>query len=596
MPAQKNRNRLQTSTDAKPQVHRVGGRELAQHLMNPQRAKAAVVISYLPEVTLRMDADQLAARVGKDADVYELANGNETRKLESGLPEKLHVFGNGVRIYPNGPHWPQRIARVHLLHHHSQLPELYEKVAKEVLYAQAPANLTGAVPVPLSVEAVVIGFPFQDRAMVEVVPGGARAMVHGEDLFPGIPLEWIMSKGQRITGIFDPLTRRLDIKELLLPRPSPVTVYKPGDVALARVSTVCPTQAVVQLWPGSAFHINAPSISSNDLDSLQDLLTEDEVVLVRVGYNNGAVRLSMLDVDDDEPIVPAPALVRGGPPWLDLNRPYASIPSASAPVAEPGPAMACRENQGQLAVVVPENGGPPLNSAERRTALQSTQWELERARHIIDELMSAAKKQGATEQVAKALQDQLGKDRAAAAGLARMLNAAEHQIDALKDELAKTKASLVQLRQQRRSEGSRSGRAGEDMFLEAAERFSFELQYAWAAAVPAVEKAAHPLGKFHSSQHFLEAWAALTAQQRGKTLRAVVDLVADRRGPLRKREPHPLRLNEGAHAGPTLRGDDVCMRLYVEKKTPGALRLHYWKSPSGGLELHDVVNHDVVKP
>lgn len=57
-----------------------------------------------------------------------------------------------------------------------------------------------------------------------------------------------------------------------------------------------------------------------------------------------------------------------------------------------------------------------------------------------------------------------------------------------------------------------------------------------------------------------------------------------------------LRLNEGAHAGPTLRGGDVCMRLYVEQGTAGALRLHYWKLSSGGLELHEVVPHDVVKP
>ncbi|MDD0856994.1 hypothetical protein NHF46_02615 [Arthrobacter alpinus] len=66
-------------------------------------------------------------------------------------------------------------------------------------------------------------------------------------------------------------------------------------------------------------------ISFNDLDSAEDLLTEGEVVRVRVLYHNGAVVLSMLDVDDDEPAVPTPPLLRGGPPWLDLERPYASI-------------------------------------------------------------------------------------------------------------------------------------------------------------------------------------------------------------------------------------------------------------------------------
>ena len=111
-----------------------------------------------------------------------------------------------------------------------------------------------------------------------------------------------------------------------------------------------------------------------------------------------------------------------------------------------------------------------------------------------------------------------------------------------------------------------------------------------------VDKAAHPLGAYSCSTHFLASWSSITEQQRSKTLRAVVDLVAGRTGPLRKREAHPLRVNEGAHAGLTMRGDDVCMRLYVEKGTAGALRLHYWKLSAGGIELHEVVSHDVVKP
>jgi hypothetical protein len=88
----------------------------------------------------------------------------------------------------------------------------------------------------------------------------------------------------------------------------------------------------------------------------------------------------------------------------------------------------------------------------------------------------------------------------------------------------------------------------------------------------------------------------LPAPQRTKALRAVVDLVADRTGPLRNRKPHVLRENEGAHAQARMRGEDVCMRLYVEQGTAAALRLHYWKLKSGGFELHEVVPHDAVKP
>ena len=97
-----------------------------------------------------------------------------------------------------------------------------------------------------------------------------------------------------------------------------------------------------------------------------------------------------------------------------------------------------------------------LTPAERRTALRSTQMQLEQARHTIAELLEAQKRQGATDKVARALQDQLEAERKGAAELARLHNAAEHQIDALREDLARTKSALVQLKQQRRSTTSRT--------------------------------------------------------------------------------------------------------------------------------------------
>lgn len=263
---------------------------------------------------------------------------------------------------------------------------------------------------------------------------------------------------------------------------------------------------------------------------------------VRVLYENGAVRLSMLDVDDDEQAVPAPPLLRGGPPWLASDRPYASLFTPGSAVAPPAPDGPGTAGEGELSGVELPGKEELLSPAQRRTALQSTQMQLVSARRTIAELMAAARRQGATDEVARALQDQLEDERRGAAELARLLNTAEHQIDALRDDLSKTKSALVQLRQQRRSATSRtelaSELASETLFLDAGEQFEFDLRQAWARAVPAGDKAAHPLGKYSCSPHFLASWAVLTEQQRSKSLRAVVDLVADRTGPLRRREPH----------------------------------------------------------
>ena len=603
MPAQKNRNRLSQAAPSvpseqdTPDVVTMGGDALARELLDPLRNVTVLVVSRMAEADFHIDAKALAARLGDEARIIQVSNGIETRHLQDRLPAQLHIFGTGARVYPHGERWMERVPGPHVPHHLSALPQLYQKLENEVLAAQhfePPRPATA--PISVISEAVVKGFPAEDRAMVELVPSGEQALIRSEDLLPGIPLDWLVAKAQLLSGTLDPVTHTLNIVALLLPRPSPVTVYSHGDVALARVKAVFPRHATVQLWPGSEFPIGVEHISSNDLDSAVDLLTEGEVVRVRVLYHNGAVVLSMLDVDDDEPAVPTPPLLRGGPPWLDLERPYASIFSNRSPVSSPTPTNPDDGEDSARSGVEPSPPESLLTPAARRSALQTTQMQLESARHTIDELMAAAKRQGATDKVARALQDQLEDERRAAADLAREHNMAIHQVEALKTELAKAKATLVQLRQQRRSAASRTENSLDALFMDPAEQFTFELQQVWARVVPAAEKSLYPLGKFSVSQLFLDSWGMLTEQQRTKTLRAVVDLVADWQGPLRKREPHMLRLNEGAKAQPTLRGDDVCWRLYVEKGTAGALRLHYWKLQAGGVELHAVVPHDVVKP
>ncbi|MBP2411815.1 hypothetical protein JOF48_000614 [Arthrobacter stackebrandtii] len=614
MPAQKNRNRPASPTGpaAAPASGsfpapgtppalpaRLGGTELAEYLRDPQRSRTVVVISHLPRNPLRYDAAALTAMLAGGAEVYELANGIETRKLESGLGDDMHIFGNAARVYPCGLGWTTRISSPHLLHHAGQLPALYEKIEMEVLAAEhagRPAAAPATASLPVVAEARVLGFPSADRAMVEMAADGTQAVIRSEDLLPDIPIDWLVSKGQVLSGVLDAAAGTFDVRGLVLPPLSPIKKYRHGDVAMARVVSVRPDHATVLLWPGSTFRIGVADISSNDLDSAEDLLTEDEVVRVRVHYDNGAVRLSMLDVDDDEAAVPAPPLLRGGPPWLDPERPYASIPHRGAPVSVPAPCPAAGAGATLPTAVGHGLDREPPTAAERRTALKTTQLELDSARHTIDELLAETRKKGATDQLARVLQDQVAEHREAAADLARRLNDAERQLAAVKEELARTKASLVQSRQRLRADASRSEKAAGPLFLEPDKQFHYELTQAWAETVPPHDKASHTLGTYRLGQHFLASWSVLTEPQRVRALRAVVDLVADRQGPLRKREPHHLRSNEGAHAAAVMRGHDVCMRLYVEQKTPGALRLHYWKLAGGGLELHEVVPHDVVKP
>jgi hypothetical protein len=607
MPAQKKRHKVEPAPEDSPTASH-SGELLAALLLDPARTRPAVVVSHLPGAGhRRIDAAAVARMVGSDADIYEVENGLQTHKLQDRLPPGLEVYGTAARVYPAGPDWVGATPEPRLVRPGVNMARLLEDLAGDVRAAGHRTNLAAPAMKPATETATgtVGGFTSEDnsRALVKLATTGKVVTVRAEDLLPGVPLNWLLTPGQLVTGVLDTENGTLDIHAMVLKPGSPVTIYHHGDVALARVNGTFATHAMVTLWPGSCFRIDVERISSNELDAAEDLLTEGEVVRVRVLYENGSVVLSMLDVDDDDPLVSPPALIAGGPPWLDVGRPYASI---FAPV---GPAGSADTQDGHGTATGTGGGSetrpagvelheeePTLTTAERRTALKSTQMELEKARHTITELLAAADKRGATDKIARALQDQLAAERANMAELARLHNAAMHQIDVLKADAVKAKAKLVDAKQQRRSASSRTEQVDTSLFSDPQEQFAFEVRTVWAYSVPAVDKAAEPLGPYLVGPNFLASLAQLTPPQRNKTLRAVVDLAAGRQGPLRNREPHMLRENEGAHASVQMRGDDVCWRLYVEQGTAGALRLHYWKLPDGRIELSRVVTHDDVKP
>ena len=64
---------------------------------------------------------------------------------------------------------------------------------------------------------------------------------------------------------------------------------------------------------------DAPT-GNNPIDRMTSLVSVGEVLparVLRVGVPGGkGWQLGTLDVDDDEPLAPAPALLPGGPPWL----------------------------------------------------------------------------------------------------------------------------------------------------------------------------------------------------------------------------------------------------------------------------------------
>jgi len=89
---------------------------------------------------------------------------------------------------------------------------------------------------------------------------------------------------------------------------------------LGRVVGLDDIAARVELYPGACTGLSANEVTGNPLDRLTTLMSVGEVLPVRViargGHNGQGWRLSTLDVEDSEAILPSPSLLPDGPPWL----------------------------------------------------------------------------------------------------------------------------------------------------------------------------------------------------------------------------------------------------------------------------------------
>ena len=92
---------------------------------------------------------------------------------------------------------------------------------------------------------------------------------------------------------------------------------------------------------------------------------------------------------------------------------------------------------------------------------------------------------------------------------------------------------------------------------------------------------------------FVTSLEELGGRYRNVAIRVCVDVISGVPKLLKKRRDHPLRTGNKQTALPRLRDDGAeARRCYLEKKGPGARRLHYWKLPDGSIELASVTVHD----
>lgn len=587
------------------------GSELAE-LIRSDRREHLMVVSHLPDRSdLNLDAEYLAREIDGFGDVILITSGPVSYGLKEALPSGSDVYGNGGRVYraaaenrPAGE--PTRFvlprSRGEARKKADELLDIFFALPVE----QEVLERAGTAPVPVvavleSRNGTVTGFVGAGELAWVTLADGSLATVEQQELVPGVRLDWLLERGQEVGGPVDPVSRHLDLSGSLVDLPNAQSHYGWDKVVLCLVDTVEQDRACLEVLPGDKVRITREDVTSNELDSLEDLLTPGAVVAARLRKDKGVRKLSLRDVDDDEEVEPAPALVEGGLPWLvpgrdllppsqdELEQPKGvpgEVPGEEyvqpAPDNRTGSAAPVRRDQIERDPVRPD------------TALKSTQRALDAARAEIVRLRAGETERLGKDHVIERLRDELADAHAA-------LVEATSELADLRDRNRADRERLMKAQQKvREAEKPRGAGAAVQarVFAGDEDQFRHELYLQWTERVQASEKSRYPLLGYTLGPKFLGSYFGHPADLRSKALRAVVDLLTGRAERMPGRDVHPLRAGSGPEEPQWFREGDgaACWRMSVEGNTPASRRIHYLKLPGRGIELHELVPHEVTEP
>ncbi|MGF9663291.1 hypothetical protein AAIH25_15655 [Arthrobacter crystallopoietes] len=564
------------------------GAELAERI-RARRDKHLVVISQRTDSgLLHLDAEYVGAELDGLADVVVVRGEGKTWELSDVLPEGWSVYGNSARAYPAemslGSGNPTRYVvanrKTELKSAADALIEIVERLplppsVRKQVEAERPLG-------PTVRSGTVAGFlGGGQRALVEFADG-TRGTVRQEDVLPGVRLDWVLAAGQQIRGRFDTDSRVLVIDPgAEVPRLT--QAYDFGSLVLVLVESATSDSAGLTLLPGTTINVPLGDISSNPLDQADELLTPGDVVIARLRKEVGVPKLSLIDIDDDEMPVQAPVLVQGGTPWLKLGRNL--LPPSSNELAEQAEDAEAQQGIGKVPLATESAQPAP------RPALKQVQQQLEAARAEARLLRGAADRQGAAEQEIAVLLAEVSQ-------LQHELRDRAAQVEKLRGDSRRTINRLMDTQQRMRAAERKLSRLQDRsaQFATQEELFRHELYLAWVERVSGAEKSALRLKDFAVGPKFLASFYGHSEEHQRKALKALVDLLVGRAARMQARQLHQLRTGDGGDDAPVIRSADdaKCWRMSVEVNAPAARRLHYWDLPGGGIELHELVPHDVT--
>lgn len=577
---------------------------------NTRRRPVVVVTTPAGRVEPWIDVARIAQEAGNLAEVFVMRTGDCTWEFSRRMAEGTQVFGGAGRVYPVGHEWASDLKRSPLRFAFSEVDGqgATEELVSDALRMAAAAGLLRTQPTKsLRQVTGVVTALVAKRALVDI-GNSMPALIVEELTVEDVSIDRLVTIGQRLEGRLDPDTQRIDVTQSLRSPQDALAAYSVGDVVLAGVTMVRKGKAELVLYPrtstpAATVTVLRADVTTNPLDDLRTLLTVGEVIPARVVATGPHWAVALHDVDDDEPIVDAPALLAGGPPWLveEADEPDLDVPEIAAhvlPMPSIAPAPPVEEP-----VVEPPATPPPLRptpsifdrnrprpSVTAVVASHAVAQPIESTRALLLKIDGLAAEVTGLKREQDDLRAQLRAGVDEREQLRYLLDQAERRANGSEHDL---KAARARLRKAGNRKSDVANSAG-PQFADREQGFRYLVLTQWATRTLPGEQAARPLPRYMIGPRFLDSLDKLEGIKNEKVADVVFEIVTGLARTNPSREVHRLRTGPGGDDPVRTRddGSTVCWRASLQVRTPSARRLHYWALPDGEIELARVTTHD----
>ena len=569
-------------------------KSLVEQLLNKNR-KRVVCVFTKPFFTdqIEYDYEAIADKTAKFCDHYLIINSDLTREMQELLPERSYVFGGAARTYPiSFAIDPGHFAPLRNMPRKSTLSELTDQLESDIYTAANVAGILAqfenkTIECEVTVEAI-----FAPSLAVVKLPNGERLSLRQEITFPGIPVEWVFEKGQKLKGRYMVDEKLFLLDGAKVSEQDFLAEYPHSTVTLGLVRKTDRKHATIAVHPSLVYELEKHEVTGNPYDTVDGYLVVGEVLPVRIYRDpQGRTRLRLDDIDDDEVVVPAPALIPGGLPWLEEERDLFSdnlevelsdidviIDPQQLSDAIEAIGLLAEAEQDTTSIPMP---GPSITSGEKPTKAENRELSrLREAYAIANQHLVAAREQ------IQRYEDQL-RDVKAELGRERQRNRQANQSLLSEKAAAREKRSLAKIDNSASTTFSRRERYESDE-----EWMREEIRRVWLGRYTPADRKKYVLDQssFSFEPDFFELFTPqhLPEDKARKTVRAMLDLVTKREAFEGVRETHPL-FKDGRS---WVEDCNTVMRMHLENRTPQAKRLTYWSMRDGTFKLIKVDKHD----